>query len=52
MPVYKYECEECQHTAERLRSLEHRDEPLTCGECGGECIRITAKKEPKGNSYV
>lgn len=49
MPVYTYECEECGHTADKLRSLEHRDEPLMCGECNGECIRVTRKSNESKN---
>ena len=43
MPLYTFTCEECGHTADKLRKLEDRDAPLTCGECGGECIRVVAK---------
>lgn len=43
MPVYKYECEECGHTADKLREFKNRDAPLTCGECGSDCIRVTGR---------
>lgn len=48
MPVYSYECESCKHKSDKLRKLEDRDAPLTCGECGGEQVRVTAlPSEPR-----
>lgn len=43
MPVYEYTCNECGHKSEKLRKMEHRDEPLQCGECGGESVRVISK---------
>jgi putative FmdB family regulatory protein len=42
VPVYSYECEECGHKADRLRKMEDRDAPISCGECESEMIRVTA----------
>ena len=42
MPVYSYQCEECGHKADRLRKMEDRDAPISCGECESEMIRVTA----------
>jgi putative FmdB family regulatory protein len=34
MPVYCYECD-CGAITEELRSVSKRNDPLACGECGG-----------------
>jgi putative FmdB family regulatory protein len=44
MPMYSYEClaEDCKHKSDQLRKVDDRDAPITCGECGGNMIRVTA----------
>jgi putative FmdB family regulatory protein len=55
MPVYSYECEECDHKSDRLRKMEDRDAPITCGECGSEMIRVialTSDPQFKGGGFT
>lgn len=33
MPMYEYECSNCKHQFELLRSLSERDEPCECPNC-------------------
>jgi putative FmdB family regulatory protein len=44
MPLYTFTCldPECGHKADQLRKVDDRDAPITCGECGGNMIRVTA----------
>ena len=42
MPMYEYECEDCGHSADKLRKLEDRDAPITCSECESKMIRVTS----------
>lgn len=46
MPLYSYECEKCKHIADKLRKFDERDEPLKCGECESEMVRVIAKPAP------
>lgn len=46
MPMYSYSCEKCGKTADKLRKLEERDEPIKCGDCGGDAIRVIAQTAP------
>lgn len=33
MPMYEYECAECQHKAELLRAMKDADAPFECEKC-------------------
>ena len=35
MPIYEYVCVECEHSFEKLVSLNSTDQ-INCPECGGE----------------
>lgn len=39
MPLYRYVCEECGYEKIEMRSVDDRDKPLGCEECGGEMRR-------------
>lgn len=39
MPIYEYECRECQNVVEQWQSIS--DDPLsTCPECSGEMSKL------------
>ena len=38
--IYEYKCLSCKHVTDLSRSMDHRDAPAHCGECGGETKRI------------
>ncbi|MBN2809545.1 MAG: zinc ribbon domain-containing protein [Deltaproteobacteria bacterium] len=41
MPIYEYQCEECEHTFDMLRKIT--DEPLKeCPECGGPVNKLVS----------
>jgi putative FmdB family regulatory protein len=46
MPMYSYTCTQCGHTADQLRKLEDRDEPIECSVCESTMIRVVAKTSP------
>lgn len=35
MPVYEYECSDCERVTEALRPIRDADEPIDCEHCGG-----------------
>lgn len=35
MPVYEYDCQDCDHITEALRRMSEADEPIACESCGG-----------------
>ncbi len=39
MPVYEYQCANHGVISE-LRAIGQRDEPATCGQCGGSALRV------------
>ena len=41
MPIYEYQCEECEHTFDMLRKIT--DEPVKiCPECGGPVHKLVS----------
>ena len=34
MPIYEYECSECQRKTERLRRMSEADDSIVCEHCG------------------
>ena len=55
MPMYEYECEDCGHSADKLRKLEDRDAPIECSECESKMIRVTSIPAPaqfKGTGWT
>ncbi|GAB4197197.1 MAG: hypothetical protein Kow00105_11290 [Phycisphaeraceae bacterium] len=36
MPIYEYQCEQCGHVTEALRTMSQADEPIACESCGAE----------------
>ena len=53
MPTYRYRCDRCDETFERVESItEHRTDKPRCPKCGGEevvqvpaqFVAMTAKK--------
>lgn len=36
MPMYEYECIECEAVTEVLRPMSRADAPIACEGCGGE----------------
>ena len=47
MPLYSYSCDNCGHTADKIRNLEDRDSPIECSVCKeaereSKMIRVTA----------
>ena len=39
MPIYDYECVQCGHRFDLLRSVSSRDD-VKCPKCGGEVSRV------------
>ena len=39
MPIYEYRCLLCRHVTEALRTVDQRDDPAKCEECGGGAKR-------------
>ena len=40
MPIYEYECQDCDHRFERIfMSPDDRPDEMTCPECGGSDVR-------------
>lgn len=37
MPIYSYECVECDYRQEAERDYDHRHEFETCKKCGAPC---------------
>jgi putative FmdB family regulatory protein len=35
MPLYEYECSECETRFDALRGMSEADDPITCPQCGG-----------------
>lgn len=42
MPLYQYQCSDCEHTFKKMRQMNHRKEPCNkpCPECGGEHVNF------------
>ena len=36
MPIYEYECCDCEHVTEAIRRMDQADTPMTCEKCGSE----------------
>ena len=39
MPLYEYQCKQCQHRFEKIQSFSAPEEKV-CPECGGEVERL------------
>lgn len=39
MPLYEYECTNCQAVHEKFRKLPSKDEPINCPICGSIALR-------------
>jgi putative FmdB family regulatory protein len=55
MPIYNYQCKECKHEFEILRTMEHRDRPLECPKCKEESVRSVSSVAPaqfKGKGWT
>lgn len=40
MPIYAFSCEQCGEAFDRKLSIDGRDTPQTCAECGGVALRV------------
>jgi len=40
MPLYDFECQECENTFDKLLPLKRYKEPQTCSKCGGKTNKI------------
>lgn len=42
MPTYTYQCDECGHHYDTIKSISNREEPTKepCSNCGGGPVRI------------
>jgi len=38
MPLYEYRCEDCSRRFVVRRPVDHRDEALSCPQCGGRKV--------------
>jgi putative FmdB family regulatory protein len=36
MPIYEYNCKDCGHRFDALRSMKDADQPIKCKKCFGE----------------
>lgn len=50
MPFYDYKCEKCGHQFEAMRSMQERNDPIQCPNCG-EMI-TTGQKIGGGQAWV
>lgn len=55
MPLYEYQCSDCTHTFDLLRSHQRADEDLNCPVCGSDRVRrkisvVALRLEPASNS--
>lgn len=39
MPIYEFECKECEQVLEVIRPMAESSEPHTCPDCGNETTR-------------
>ena len=39
MPIYEYECKECEKVFETIRPMSQADEPIPCAVCGAKHTR-------------
>ena len=39
MPIYEFTCTSCDHRFERLRSMNHMEEPANCPVCDSDSER-------------
>lgn len=35
MPIYEYNCADCERTFEKMRPMSRADDPVACPDCGG-----------------
>lgn len=42
MPLYVYECPECEIELEELRPAWRADDPVECPVCHGLCLRVAS----------
>ena len=46
MPIYEYECPECQEKFEQFKPIYASDEDVACLKCGAEAKRVISKMAP------
>lgn len=44
MPIYEFQCGQCQSVSDEIREIAARDKPYSCPYCGTTCERITVPK--------
>ena len=50
MPIYAYQCIDCNRIWDELRHSSERDEPATCSRCEAPANRlVSASANPVGN---
>ena len=40
MPIYTYQCDDCQRPHDDFRNMDDRDTPGTCPDCGGNAPKV------------
>lgn len=50
MPIYVYQCPECDYVDEVNRSFDNADKPIYCSKCGEEANITTAMKRLIGSN--
>lgn len=40
MPLYDYQCDQCETVKTEMRSVADRDNPVECDNCKVECKRV------------
>lgn len=46
MPYYQFECRECHHITDSVRSIDRRDDLIACEECGQASERVQSLPQP------
>lgn len=49
MPIYEYQCEECEAITEKLRKMNELDDPCECEKCGKPAHRKISTSNFKVN---
>ena len=52
MPIYEYQCTNCQNIFELRRSFSDMDAPTTCPKCGKSGKRLVSAFGCKTGSYL
>ncbi len=52
MPIYDYQCEQCNKRTENITSVAKREEPIPCPACGGIARHVIGDRCPAIRMYA